>query len=101
MKKIIVIILVVFMLLLVYVNKKDIENNNIQNEISSECKYEFDEETLEYIIYNSQTGEEIIRVKDEESMQFYKDNPDYNPKTNAEDPDFIDNSTIKDNSIEY
>lgn len=88
---IILIIILVFIIINKKSNKIKINNENISKNNVSRIESNFDENTSLYYVRDGQTGEIIGVSQDETDLEFYKENPDYNPNplqersTNIED----------------
>ena len=76
---IIIILVVAFALLTKKKNNVKRESDNSEDRKISDIIQ--DEETGEYIIYNQETGEEIARSKNKESLYIYRIDSDYNPRS--------------------
>lgn len=89
------IILIICAILIIICGYKLLSNqsNKIENKSDGTIQgieYSLDEETGEYVIYNQDTGEEITRVDNEDAVQIYIDNPNYDDRMRSKDADFID-----------
>ena len=87
-------IIMAFIILIIVINKKQgkvqqiVKENSTKSEIKSDIIQ--DSETEEYVIYDEETGEEIARSMDKESLHIYEIDPDYNPKTPISDDEPIE-----------
>lgn len=71
-------IIIIILIAIIAFNRKKADvaqnkNNNSNVEIS------YDEETSLYYIKDEETGEIVSASYDETDLEFYKENPDYNP----------------------
>lgn len=73
----IIILVVIFGILIKNNNNKMKEQEKIQTKPKVESSY--DEETGLYYVKDEKTGEIIGASQNEEDLEFYKENPDYNP----------------------
>lgn len=103
-KNLIIIIVIVLVLgaIMIFINKK--EHKNDYSKDVDEIPTQYDEETGLYYIIDEETGEIIYASTTEADLDFYKENPDYNPNsytirsTNLQD--FIDTEMSESQLIE-
>lgn len=87
-KRIILLGLIIVIIIGTYFIIKITEKNKIEASVETSSTVSYDEATKLYYIKNEVTGEIISASQNEDELEFYKDNPEYNPnplqeKTNS------------------
>lgn len=87
-KRIILLGLIIVFIIGAYFVIRIIEKNKIETSTETSSTVRYDEATKLYYIKNEVTGEIISASPNEDELDFYKDNPEYNPnplqeKTNS------------------
>lgn len=88
-KKVIILLgLIIVIIIGSYFVIKIIEKNKSEASVETSSTVSYDEATKLYYIKNEVTGEIISASQNEDELEFYKDNPEYNPnplqeKTNS------------------
>lgn len=87
-KRIILVGLIIVFIIGAYFVIRIIEKNEIEASTETSSIVSYDESTKLYYIKNEVTGEIISASQNEDELDFYKDNPEYNPnplqeKTNS------------------
>lgn len=80
-----IIILIIIICLIKNKREQKIADINQNNEKIFYTDICYDEDTGEYYIYDENTGEEITRNRDKESLYIYSSDSDYNPRTPSSD----------------
>lgn len=83
-KRIILIGLIIVIIIGTYFIIKITEKNKIEVNAETTSTVSYDEATKLYYIKNEVTGEIISASQNEDELDFYKDNPEYNPNPSQE-----------------
>ena len=78
-KGIILLDLIIVIIIGTYFIIKITEKNKIEASVETSSTVSYDEATKLYYIKNEVTGEIISASQNEDELEFYKDNPEYNP----------------------
>ena len=76
-------IILIFLIMFIIINKKSdkviINNETVSVNDNPKVQSNYDENTSLYYVKDEKTGEIIGFSQDEADLDFYKENPDYNP----------------------